>query len=135
MVCIYCGSKLQVANSRQTKRLPGTWRRRHCAECDTTFSTVETLDYPKTMVITHSNGATEAFVRDRLFISLYECLKHRKTAQGDATALTDTVISKLLADFHSPQLTKRRITEVTVQILKRFDKAAATQYAAYHPTK
>lgn len=135
MVCIYCDTKLMTTNSRSHKRLAGTWRRRACPHCQAVITTIETIDYPTALIVIKPDNSLEAFSRDKLFISLYECLKHRKTAQKDATALTDTIIGKVLAGAKQAQIRNQGITELATSVLKRFDKAASVQYAAYHPTR
>ncbi len=134
MVCIYCDTKLFTTNSRAQKRLPGTWRRRSCPGCNAVITTTETIDYPTALIVKRPSNALEAFSRDKLFLSLYECLKHRKTALKDATMLTDTVISKILARTQQAQITSIDIVAAATEVLKRFDRAASVQYAAYHPT-
>ncbi len=77
----------------------------------------------------------EPFSRDKLFLSLYDSLKHRKQATNDATGLTDTVITHLYPIIHKGIVTSTNITEVALLTLNRFDKAAATHYQAFHPLK
>lgn len=66
-------------------------------------------------------------------MSVYDSLKHRKTALDDATALTDTIISKLYAHVDTGHIESRQIIQSASLVLKRYDKAAATYYEAYHP--
>jgi transcriptional regulator NrdR family protein len=75
----------------------------------------------------------QAFERDKLLLSIHDSLKHRKTAVRDATGLTDTVISQLYPLMRQTVVEKTGITAVTLVVLKRFDKTAATHYAAFHP--
>ena len=79
------------------------------------------------------NGRLQPFLRDKLFASIYDSLRHRKTALNDATALTDTVIAKVLGLISDGRIEGTVITQQTSAILKRFDQAAAVHYAAYHP--
>ncbi len=74
----------------------------------------------------------EPFLRDKLLLSIYDSLKHRKTAIRDATALTDTVWQKLLPHFSDGAIVLSKIAETTEQILKRFDETAAVHYQAFH---
>lgn len=73
------------------------------------------------------------FLRDKLWLSIYDSLKHRKTAINDATALTDTIIAKLYPLMTNGSFENQVLASITVQTLQHFDKAAATHYAAYHP--
>jgi transcriptional repressor NrdR len=131
MVCIYCGHGTQVTNSRLNKKLNRIWRRRSCAACGNVFSTYEQADRAKAWRIQDGNKLAE-FQRDRLLISLYKSLGHRPTAVADAAALTDTVVS-LLAKKPEGVMAVQELTGTTYDVLKRFDGAAATHYAAFHP--
>jgi transcriptional regulator NrdR family protein len=159
MVCIYCGGKTQVTNSRHQRRINQNWRRRECQNCHAVFTTEETVDYSGSIVVrpavapatsgsatgrskskpttaspTHvaKHTPTQPFSRDKLFASLLKCLGHRATAIDDASALTATVIGKLTATGAKASITPTDIIIMAVQTLERFDTAAAVQYQAYH---
>jgi len=73
------------------------------------------------------------FSRDKLFISVYDSLRHRKSALSDAEALTVTIITKLRDILQDGILTKAQLVAISHETLERFDKTAATVYRAYHP--
>ena len=81
------------------------------------------------------NSHLEPFVRDKLFGSVYDSLKHRNTALSDATALTDTIVGKVIKHVNNGNIQRDTLTSVGYDVLKRFDKTAAIFYAAYHPSK
>lgn len=132
MICIYCGSKTRVMNSRLQKRHNNIWRRRECGNCMAVFTTSESPDFFKGWVVESSNDV-QPFSRDKLFASVHDGLKHRKTAITDATHLTDTIIGRLYSLLSSGSLNKSDIIVATMDILKNFDKVSYTQYQAYHP--
>lgn len=132
MVCIYCGNETKVVNSRPQKRLNRVWRRRTCLNCGTTFTSTEAVDLSGSVTV-RDIKRLEPFQRDKLLMSIYDSLKHRKSALSDATGLTDTVISQLYPLMSDAVIEKTAITEVTGVVLRRFDKAAATHYQAFHP--
>lgn len=134
MVCIYCGYKTRVTNSRSSRRSSNVWRRRRCLHCKALFTSRERADLGGTHVVKHSDGSLEAFSRDNLFISIYESCGHRKSALTDAEALTDTIISMLLSshELNRPSLTTKTITTLCKTTLEHFDAVAATYYAAYY---
>lgn len=132
MVCPYCETKLIVSNSRPQKRTNSVWRRRSCPNCLNIFTTVEQIDPVQAWLFQTSSKASEPFQRDVLFISVYESLRHRKTADTDATALTATIISHLNRDPYPIKL-RKQVVHLTHQVLEHFDQAAATAYQAYHP--
>ncbi len=133
MVCIYCSNETKVVNSRPQKRLNRVWRRRTCMTCGTTFTSSESVDLSGSITV-RDLSRLQPFQRDKLFMSIHDSLKHRKTALSDATGLTDTVISKLYPLMRDALLDKADIIKTTSDVLRRFDKAAATMYDAFHPS-
>ena len=133
MVCIYCGGETKVVNSRHQKRANNVWRRRHCTVCNTVFSTIEAPDTSLSITVRKHKNALEPFERDKLFISIYESLKHRKSALVDATGLTTTILTRIYQLAEDSVIERDVIVTVTASVLERFDAVAATHYAAYHP--
>ena len=134
MVCIYCGSKTTVTNSRPQKRLMQTWRRRQCTACNAIFSTNELVDLASSLVVRH-DSLIQPFTRDKLFLSLYKALGHRQDAVHDASALTATITAQICKKTTTGLVEHSEIAKVTHQVLVRFDKAGAVQYAAYHKVR
>lgn len=134
MVCPYCQHPTRVTNSRTQKRANSTWRRRRCQQCHTVFTTIEGIDFSKSLVVETARGSYEPFERDKLLLSIYDSLRHRKTAQTDATALTGTIITQLLR-HKTAQLHVTLIANTTYSVLQRFDAAASVHYRAFHPVR
>ena len=134
MVCIYCQSKTRVSNSRLQKRTNQVWRRRQCLNCHAIFTSLEHSAYDNTLAVQLGTSHIVPFQRDVFFLSIYEALRHRKSGASDASALTDTVLGKLLAGQANQGLIQRQtIVRTASDVLKRFDKAAHVQYMAFHP--
>lgn len=131
MVCIYCSGNTDVFNSRHQKRLNHVWRRRRCAVCKAVFTTIEAAD-PSQTVLIKRNGHLEPFSRELILLSVYDSLKHRKTAVQDATALTATIVSTLYGLTANATLERDQITEAAATVLERFDSVAAVHYRAFH---
>jgi transcriptional regulator NrdR family protein len=132
MVCIYCGQSTSVINSRPQKRLRQTWRRRACANCGAIFTTHEVIELESSIAVKHNDGSLGAFRRDKLLISVYKAMGHREKPIDDAGAIAATITSKLLDISKTAAIEAADISNVAFQVLKRFDNAAAVQYAAYH---
>ncbi len=130
MVCIYCGHETSVTNSRLNRKLNRVWRRRACSSCGEVFSTYEQADRAKAWRVAKAGSLAE-FERDRLFISLYKSLGHRPTAVTDAGALADTAVA-LLTKRPEGSISAQELAQTVLVVLKRFDAAAATHYAAFH---
>ena len=135
MVCVHCGSETKVINSRPQKRNNQVWRRRQCVNCKAVFTSEEQVAYSASWSIKTDSGKMLPFNRDKLFLSLYECCKHRKTASEDAAALTDTIIKKVAPNVNNGVVDMRTVAQVSLVALNRFDKAAGVQYQAYHISK
>ena len=133
MVCIYCGKKTQVVNSRNQKKLNQTWRRRKCPSCKNVFSTIERINLASSLVIKNRTNKIEGFQREKLFLSIYESLGHRKNPIEDSAAITDTVVSNLLERIKSPLIERSDLIKTCLVVIKNFDKTGAVHYAAYHP--
>jgi transcriptional repressor NrdR len=132
MNCIYCGGDTQVVNSRHQKRLNQVWRRRKCVVCNAIFTTNERPDLEQALSI-RRNNALESFSREVLLMSVYDSLKHRKTAVADAVGLTTTIISQLSPFIADATLERDVLATVAAEVLHRFDPTAATIYRAFHP--
>lgn len=134
MVCIYCGDKTRVTNSRSSKKSHSTWRRRACESCKATVTSVEEYDLSQTHRVQSPDGSLKPFLRDLLFLDVYQSLSHRKSALADATALTDTIIQGCIASSHRGKINNSTITELTSSTLEKFDIAGATYYRSHHPS-
>lgn len=133
MVCIYCASKTKTAviNSRVSAKSASVWRRRRCLHCTGVITTREHVDLENALRI-QKNNSLEPFQRDRLFMSVYDSVSHRKTALSDATQLTDNIVNSLLNLQAGGVLGRQQIVDTTAVTLGRFDSAAGTRYSALH---
>ena len=133
MVCIYCGQQLDVINSRRQKRSNQTWRRRQCPDCNAIFTSLESIDLSKTLVVKDKTGKLTPFTREKLLLSIYRCCRHRQNALHDAIALTETTLTKIIEINEHGLINNEQIAAVCMEVLHNFDKAAVVQYEAYHP--
>lgn len=133
MECIYCKSDTEIYNSRSSKKNSSVWRRRRCKTCVAQFTTYELPDYASALSIKGQNGKLYPFSRDRLFLSVYRALGHRKDALNSATELATTIIGKLLQDYEeAAKIPVKNLTLVTYKTLNYYDKYAGDSYKAYH---
>ncbi len=131
MVCLYCSSVTQVTNSRSRNSGHKVWRRRKCTNCQSVFTTTESVDEEVALIV-ECNDQYNAFLRDKLLLSVYESIKHRKTAITDAAALTDTIMIKLFPQFLNGKISVLKIKETVMQTLEKFDEASYWHYQAFH---
>jgi transcriptional repressor NrdR len=133
MVCIYCGAKTQVSNSRLQKRANQVWRRRFCSRCKAVFTTHESVDLSSTLLV-DSNGSMKPFVPDMLFTEVLLALQDRKDCYLAAREVTNTVIKQLLKLAEKPVYKPKQISSAAGAVLKRLDKRAWLRFAAEHPS-
>lgn len=132
MVCIYCSSKTDIVNSRPQKRLGRTWRRHACKTCGAIFTTIEAPDLTASIRFKAPDSPLRPFSRDKLYVSVYEALKHRPDAADAATGLTATIISQLLLGASDGLIERSSVIKAAHIVLDRYDMAAGVQYAAFH---
>lgn len=132
MVCIYCGARTSVTNSRHQKEANQVWRRRQCVKCKNSFTTHEALELGNTLLLTKDGSHFEPFSSDKLFVSIYESCKHRPTAITDARGLTQTIIARLRSQISNATIDHAVLLRTVVDVLSNFDKTAKAVYAAYH---
>lgn len=133
MVCIFCSGETQVINSRHQKRPNHVWRRRKCLDCHQIFTTTEAAALDRSFSFVSADHK-QPFIQELLFLSLYNSLRHRSTALSDANGLCQTVLGKLLPQVKDGSLQRQDIIKTSHEVLKRFDRAAAISYLAFHPT-
>lgn len=135
MVCLYCGGETQVVNSRPQQKLKQVWRRRKCVVCGSIFTTSERIDLTKSLLIRKSNQKLEGFTREKLLLSIYTSLGHRKNAVSDSIAITETIVSRLLKSINQPIVDVETLIKLSHDVLRHFDTAASVHYNAYYPIK
>lgn len=130
MFCVYCNNAdTRVTNSRPSKKYPEVWRRRQCKNCQSIWTTREYIDLSLSHQVRTRHKRLQAFSRDVLFLSIKDSLSHRETALSDATALTDTVLARVLAQKEAIVETSF-IINITTEVLYRFDRTASAVYSA-----
>jgi transcriptional regulator NrdR family protein len=132
MFCLNCFHKTTtVTNTRTRKDHPQTWRRRHCLRCGITFTTYERPSLSENKAIYFSIGKSERFNLGRLVLSIARAFSHSPNdAKNQSLFLAQTIEDTLSSQREV--ITREDIAAITHQILKRFDEAAAMQYAIQH---
>lgn len=132
MICIFCSSETKVSNSRSKAKAASTWRRRQCLNCGSIFSTTERPNFATSIKVRSGSGKFKPFSEDKLFISIYECLSHRKDSLAASKSLLNTILEKTVPAPES-EVTTEQIAKQAYTILKRYDKPSALIYKARHP--
>ena len=129
MVCIYCGGKTAIKNSRFQKRNNQKWRRRQCLKCNALFTTHEAVDLSSSLLV-----GSKPFLQDMLFTEVLLALQDTPNNYIAAREVTNTVIQQLLRQSNKPAFEPKQISLATSKVLKRFNKRAWLRYIAEHPS-
>lgn len=132
MFCINCfHANTQIKNSRPHKKRPSVWRRRHCVNCESSFTTLEQPSLTDNTPVWRTDGTKSSFNIGRLVISIADAFSHNPDQGKDqALRLAQTVEGLLSSDY--AVISTDDIEAVAHQVLRRFDELAAIQYAAKH---
>lgn len=133
MLCPKCKStKTSVTNSRPRVSNSSIWRRRHCPSCGFIFTSEEipALD-SQSYVYSDKSSQPQPFSIGRLTLSIAKAFVHDPDkGRLAAYELARTVEQQLVGK--DSQLTDADIYLASQQVLARYDKMAATVYAAQH---
>jgi transcriptional regulator NrdR family protein len=133
MVCIYCGSRTNIINSRLIKKSGQKWRRHRCDQCKAIFTTTEDYQLESCLLVSHpaDNKIPEAFSRYKLFLSIYSAVKHLERPANTAGDLTNTIINAVCGQKPlKPIISSDDISNAVIRVLKRYDAASAIRYAS-----
>lgn len=134
MVCVYCGAKTEVTNSRLQKRSNNVWRRRKCNSCKATFTTHETPYLQNLASVQPKNGEISPFIPEKLFAEIVETLKGTKEPYAVATEITAVISHNLMKNASKGPIKAQEISLNVGQALKKFNKQAWLRYVSEHPS-
>jgi transcriptional regulator NrdR family protein len=102
--------------------------------CVAQYTTIELPDYGGSFMVKGLSGTFYPFSRDKLYLSLHRALGHRNDATDAATALTSTIIGRVIRNNKTSggQIAVSMLANTSYMTLKRFDVLAAHSYKAYH---
>jgi len=131
VVCVYCGAKTRVYNSRLQKRNNQVWRRRKCERCLALFTSHEAMDLSSSLSVL-SGGSPKPFMLDMLFTDLLLALQDRPDCYLASREATSTAVRQLLKLPDVPVITPKEISTAAAKVLKRLDRRAYLRYVAEH---
>lgn len=133
MVCIYCGGKTKVTNSRYQRRSNQVWRRRQCLACGSLFTSHEAIELEGAISVSR-HGQLEAFKPDLLLEELHNAMRDRKDVHTASREVLATIVRKLLDLPQKPVFSPADVSKTAAGVLKRFDKQAYLRFVADHPS-
>lgn len=134
MVCIYCGAKTEVINSRLQRRNNNVWRRRKCPKCQALFTTHEVIHLASSVSVASTDQKIEPFTPAKLFSEILNSLQDVLSPYTAAQELADTITHKLIKNVSKGPIKAQTISQETAAVLKRFNRQAYLRYIANHPS-
>jgi len=134
MRCIVCNQpETHVTNSRAAKN-NAIWRRRHCQNCQTTFTTYERADLSGTLrVRTADPKVTEAFSSAALLLSILQAVTYAGGVPESAYWLAETVTERLLTQpTQDEPIDSKQIARLAQDTLQNYDQLIGLAYTARH---
>lgn len=139
MFCINCyHSDTKVVNTRPHKKQPSIWRRRHCRNCGTTFTTLESPDISGILQLQSDTlKQPVAYEKGRLLLSIAQALQSAGGQPSDAYWLTETIEQQALAFLRTHKGTVkllgiRQLRDITYETLSAYHAVAGLSYGATH---
>lgn len=134
MFCINCfNKKTNVINSRGHKKQPQIWRRRHCSNCDFTFTTYENFSLDDLLLVANDNKSTP-YNRGKLIASIIESLRPTGDDMSHAYWLVITIEEKLLTiqreSGNWQKVNTETLAVITYETLVHYNTVAGYSYGA-----
>lgn len=135
MICPNCGfDQVITTNSRPTRKMTRTWRRKKCLKCGFIFTTHEIIDLSH-ITVTKKDGRKVRFSREKLYSGIYHIVvAGKKIDRGDAGVLADNItqeIEKEIILSRRQNLKTKEIKKLVLAYLKPRYKDHYLRYLAY----
>jgi len=133
MKCPSCNSSdTKVVETRPSKDLSNTRRRRECEACNLRFTTVETILMQLPSVV-KKNGQKESFSQTKILKGLKAACSKRPVTQEQLQDIVKHIV-RWAEQLRGDEITSREIGVIALQELKNIDKVASIRFASVHQT-
>ncbi len=131
MKCKYCGcTDLKVIDSRPYVEGNAIRRRRECTSCGKRFTTYETIEESKILVI-KNDGNRQLFDANKLKNGILKSCEKRPVSMEQIDLLVDD-IQKTLHNSLKQEVTSKEIGELVMDGLKNIDEVAYIRFASVY---
>jgi len=130
MRCPFCGNEeTQVKDSRTYDDGQAIRRRRCCPNCDSRFSTLETV-IQKEIIVIKKDGTKIAFEKDKLLHSIKAAV-NKRIASEEVEAMANDIIRRIEMSGNT-EIKSAKIGEMVLDKLERTDKVAFIRFASVY---
>lgn len=131
MHCPVCKNiETQVKDSRICEDGQSVKRRRHCAKCDSRFTTFERLQLRDIFII-KKNGEKKIFNPEKLKTSIEMAVRKRPINENQVEKMVNE-ISRKIEIANGDQVTSSLIGDLVLEALKEVDKVSFVRFASVY---
>lgn len=131
MRCPSCGFKeSKVVDSRPAEEGAAIRRRRECLSCNTRFTTYERC-FENPIIITKSDGSSEAYDRDKLFRGLLIACAKRPVSPEKLSQIIDS-IERELRNAPQNETSSKELGNMALRRLADVDEVAYIRFASVY---
>jgi transcriptional repressor NrdR len=131
MKCKFCGcTDLKVLDSRPYEQGNAIRRRRECSSCGKRFTTYETIEESKILVI-KSDGNRQLFDANKLKSGILKSCEKRPVSMEQIDILVEE-IQKTIYNSLKQEVTSKEIGELVMEGLKDIDEVAYIRFASVY---
>lgn len=127
-ICYYQDTK--VIDSRTAGDGLSIRRRRECLKCGFRFSTYEEIEILDLLVV-KGDGHKESYSREKVTAGLQKALEKRPITQDKFKKLIHQ-IERDLQKLKKPEVTSKKVGQVIMKHLKKYDKVAYIRFASVY---
>ncbi len=127
-ICYYIDTK--VIDSRTASDGLSIRRRRECLKCGFRFSTYEEIEILDLLVV-KNDGQKESYNREKLVKGLEKSLEKRAITKDKFKKLIHQ-IERDLQKLKKPEVTSKKVGQVVMKHLKKYDKVAYIRFASVY---
>jgi transcriptional regulator NrdR family protein len=95
------------------------------------FTTRERVDMPVSFRFETAFGTLEPFSEDRIYLDVYESLRHRADAVSEARAITHTIIASIQARKRL-LISREDLLTIASKVIQRYDRSAYVRFVSMH---
>jgi len=131
MKCLFCGcEESKVIDSRSADEGRTIRRRRECVNCGKRYTTYETIEDTPVLVV-KSSGLRQAFDAQKIKNGIIKSCEKRPVSM---TAIDEMVsaVTKRVYNSMEQEITSKRIGEMVMDELKKYDEVAYVRYASVY---
>ncbi len=131
MKCPVCGcNKDRVLDTRSVDDDKSIRRRRECTECKYRFTTVESVETTRVMVVKRDN-TRELYDRTKIMNGLVKACQKRPVSLRQMEALISTIENEL-ANSMRPEITTVELGEMVMKHLRLLDEVAYIRFVSVY---